>query len=323
VASFLSLCPKQSWYYWHNDQKMSSTHSDNPDKTGEPPPSPANPTGEHPSTPVTPTGEPPAPVTPTGEPPAPATPTGEPPAPATPTGEPPAPVTPTGEPPWTAVNSAGYAAPAALAVDIAVLTVRDHRLVALVLTRPDGTCALPGGLVGAGESPGQTAARKLTEKTGVADVRLEQLATFAQPGRDPRGWIPTVAHLALVPPATEPTDPAAAWVPADTDRQLAFDHGLILATAVDRVRGKLWWSNIAAGILPGPFAIAEARDVYEAIAQTTYDPATFSRDLRATGLIAATGDRREQTGGRPAALYGFIDRRPTWGAGRSKRVRVD
>src|ERR1700678_4571120 len=103
-------------------------------------------------------------------------------------------------PPWTAINSADYASPAALAVDVVILTVRDRRLLALSLVRSDGQLALPGGLVGPTESPAETAARKLREKTGSDEIYLEQLSTFAAPDRDPRGWIPTVAHLALVPP---------------------------------------------------------------------------------------------------------------------------
>src|SRR3954452_13253933 len=110
---------------------------------------------------------------------------------------------------WTATNSEGYSAPVALAVDIAVLSVRDGGVQVLVVERPDGTLALPGGFVGQTESPDQTAARKLREKTGLRDLSLEQLATFAEPDRDPRGWIPTVAYLALVPPPTEPVDPTA------------------------------------------------------------------------------------------------------------------
>ena len=190
---------------------------------------------------------------------------------------------------WTAVNSAGYPAPAALAVDAVVLTVRDGRLQVMTLERPDRRLALPGGFVGEHEDPGQTAVRKLREKTGLADLYLEQLATFADPGRDPRGWIPSVAYLALVPPHTEPTDPAARWDAVDSHRDLAFDHREILGTALDRVRGKLWWSNIAVGILPGPFTMAQAREVYEAIAGADYDPSTFARDLRATGLVEPAG----------------------------------
>jgi len=221
---------------------------------------------------------------------------------------------------WTAENSEGYPAPAALAVDIAMLTVRDHELAVLVVDRPEGGTALPGGFVGPDESPHQTAARKLHEKTGLRNVSLEQLATFADPGRDPRGWIPTVAHLALVPPDTEPLDPAAHWVRARRHPRLAFDHGQILRTALDRLAGKLWWSNVAVGILPGSFTLAEARDVYETIAGAEYDPGTFGRDLRATGLIEATGEVRREARGRPAAVYRFKQRKHAWGAGRRKRV---
>src|SRR5581483_277654 len=116
---------------------------------------------------------------------------------------------------WTAVNSAGYAAPAALAADVVVLTVRDRRLQVMTVERPDRRRALPGGFVGEREEPAATAGRKLSEKTGLADLYLEQLATFADPARDPRGWIPSVAYLVLVPADTEPTDPAARWDPVD------------------------------------------------------------------------------------------------------------
>src|SRR5687768_7268103 len=77
--------------------------------------------------------------------------------------------------PWTAMNSEGYVAPAALAVDTVVLTVRDGQLVALVVRRDDGTLALPGGFVGVDERPDDTARRKLREKAGLSDTYVEQL----------------------------------------------------------------------------------------------------------------------------------------------------
>src|SRR5436190_21079366 len=211
---------------------------------------------------------------------------------------------------WTATNSEGYPAPAALAVDIAVLTVRDGELQVLAVERPEGGLALPGGFVGPTEAPEHTGARKLSEKTGLRDLSLEQLATFGDPGRDPRGWIPTVAHLALVPPTTEPLDPEAIWIRGRRHPRLAFDHEKILRTALDRVGGKLWWSNVAVGILSRKFTLAEAREVYEAIAGVSYDPATFGRDLRATGLVTPTGEMRRESRGRPAALYRFKQRKP-------------
>jgi 8-oxo-dGTP diphosphatase len=222
--------------------------------------------------------------------------------------------------PWTAINSEGFAAPVALAVDTVVLTVRDGRLVALVVRRDDGALALPGGFVGADERPEATARRKLLEKAGLRRGYVEQLGAFGDPGRDPRGWIPSIAHLALVPPDTEPADPAATWIPARGRRPLAYDHRAILKGAIARVEGKLWWSNIAVGILRGPFTLSEARGVYEAIAGVRYDAATFARDLKATGLITATGAQRSQARGRPAALYRFASGAPSWGAGHRKRL---
>lgn len=217
---------------------------------------------------------------------------------------------------WTATNSEGYPAPVALAADTVVLTVRAGELSVLVADAPGGGLALPGGFVGPDEAPADTARRKLREKTGLDHPYLEQLATFADPGRDPRGWIPTVAHLALVPGDVE-----GRWARVRDAPSLAYDHARILAAAVERVEGKLWWSNVAVGILPGPFTLAEARAVYAAIAGVAYDPATFGRDLKATGLIEPTGEQRSDGPGRPAALFRFVSSEPAWGAGRRKRVR--
>ena len=222
--------------------------------------------------------------------------------------------------PWTAVNSEGYPAPAALAVDTVVLTVRDDDLLALGLRSEHGVVALPGGFVGPTEQPEATARRKLREKTGLRRSYVEQLGAFASPGRDPRGWIPSIAYLVLVPPGTEPGDPEALWIRARGRRPLAYDHRSILRDAVARLEGKLWWSNVAVGILPGAFTMSEARRVYEAIAGVRYDGATFARDLKATGLVVATGGRRSEGRGRPGALYRYAERTPAWGAGHRKRI---
>ena len=68
--------------------------------------------------------------------------------------------------------------------------------------------------------------------------------------------------------------------------------------------------------------MSEARRVYEAIAGVRYDAATFARDLKATGLVVATGEQRTDGRGRPGSLYRFASRTPEWGAGHRKRVSV-
>src|SRR6266516_4625375 len=95
--------------------------------------------------------------------------------------------------------------PAAVTVDLAVLTIRQDRLVVLAIRRREppfqGRLALPGGFVRPDEGLDQAAARELAEEAGLAvgSVHLEQLATYGDPGRDPRKRVVTVAYLALAP----------------------------------------------------------------------------------------------------------------------------
>ena len=91
----------------------------------------------------------------------------------------------------------------AVAVDIVVLTITDGRLQVALVERGiapfEGAPALPGGFVLQEESVIGAARRELVEETGLdlGATHLEQLATFGDPGRDPRGRVISVAHLAL------------------------------------------------------------------------------------------------------------------------------
>lgn len=111
-----------------------------------------------------------------------------------------------------------------------------------------GRWALPGGFVGPDESLEQAAYREFREEAGIgADaVRLEQLRSYGDPGRDPRPErVVSVAWHALgadLPDPTPATDAdRAEWVPIDEAlaRELAFDHTQILRDGVERARAKL------------------------------------------------------------------------------------
>jgi 8-oxo-dGTP diphosphatase len=215
----------------------------------------------------------------------------------------------------TARNSAGYDAPVGLAADPVVLSLVDGELAVLLARRLEepqrGTFALPGGFVGAEESPRETAERKLHEKTGVASVHLEQLRTYARPDRDPRGWLPSIAYLALVPPEALPEDGPpdrdASWHHVDALPELALDHATIVDDALWRLRARLadkaWFVRVAGGLLAEPFTLGQAQRLYEALRGEPVDAANFRRDALATGLLEETGERRSEGVGRPGKLY--------------------
>jgi 8-oxo-dGTP diphosphatase len=212
-------------------------------------------------------------------------------------------------------NTAGYAAPVGLYADPVVFTLVDGRLCVLLARRLEppqvGMFGLPGGFVGAEESPEQTAERKLREKTGVASVHLEQLRTYAAPDRDPRGWLPTIASMALVPPETLPHDPPAqrdaGWHPVDELPELALDHARIVEDGLWRLRArvadKAWFVQKAAGLLGEEFTLGQAQRLYEALSGEAVDTANFRRDLLGTGLLEPTGATHSDGPGRPGRVY--------------------
>lgn len=205
-----------------------------------------------------------------------------------------------------------------LAVDIVVLTVREHRLQTLVIERDNepfrGSSSLPGGFLRSGESPDQAAVRELSEETGLGPTVLsgdclEQLRTYGEPERDPRGRVVTVAYMALMPDLPMPlagSDAARAdWRPVqDVQGSLAFDHDQILADAVERARSLLEMTTRATSFCRDQFTVGELREVYEVVWGVTLDPRNFSRKvLGAEGFVRPTRQRRAPAVGRPAALY--------------------
>src|SRR4051812_32117121 len=89
----------------------------------------------------------------------------------------------------------------AVTVDVVIVT-REAKPRVLLIRRKDkpfaGSWAIPGGFVNMDEAIDDAARRELQEETGVRVKHLEQLHTFGDPRRDPRGRTITVAYLALV-----------------------------------------------------------------------------------------------------------------------------
>jgi 8-oxo-dGTP diphosphatase len=212
-------------------------------------------------------------------------------------------------------NTAEYEAPIGLTADPVVFTLLDGSLSVLLARRLEepqrGMFALPGGFVGTDESPEQTAERKLREKTGVGSVHLEQLRTYADPDRDPRGWLPSIAYMALVAPealpAEGPPGREASWHSLAALPELALDHARIVDDAVwrlqARVADKAWFVRVAGGLLPDRFTLAQAQRLYEALRGEDVDPANFRRDVKGTGLLVDTGERHTEGPGRPGRVY--------------------
>jgi 8-oxo-dGTP diphosphatase len=132
----------------------------------------------------------------------------------------------------------------AVTVDVVVVTREAKPRVLLIQRKHDpfeGTWALPGGFVEMEETLEAAARRELVEETGVRTGRLQQLHTFGDPGRDPRGR--TISVVYLTEAAAEHVHPRAAddaaavsWFSLQRPPQLAFDHAAILGMVRKRLK---------------------------------------------------------------------------------------
>lgn len=200
-----------------------------------------------------------------------------------------------------------------MTVDIVIFTLREGSLQVLLVKRGvppfEGQYAIPGGFIREDESLEEAALRELHEETGVRNVFLEQLYTFGDPKRDPRGRVITVAYYALIASdklsLVAGADAAEAqWFPASSVPPLAFDHKSILDYALERLRNKLEYTTVGFQLLAEKFTLGELQAVYEAILGRPLDKRNFRRKLALLGILKPLREW-QRTGGKPARLFRF------------------
>jgi 8-oxo-dGTP diphosphatase len=198
-------------------------------------------------------------------------------------------------------------------VDIVIFTVRNSELQVLLVKRGvppfEGRFAIPGGFVRADESLDDAAERELYEETGVRNHFLEQLYSFGEPKRDPRGRVITVAYFALIASdkvlLVAGADAAeTGWFPVGGVPPLAFDHKLILHYALERLRNKLEYTTVGFQLLPEKFTLRALQGVYEAILGRALDKRNFRRKIALLKILTPLREW-ERNGRKPAQLFRF------------------
>jgi 8-oxo-dGTP diphosphatase len=212
-----------------------------------------------------------------------------------------------------------------VAVDLAIVTVISGRLKVLLVRRSNDDVAgyaMPGGIVRINDSLEETVERVLAKKVGIAGIHFEQLATYGNVERDPRGRVISIVYLALCTSETIEGITSADRVLADlnvswpnqtggkadalfhgTSLPLAFDHADILGDVIMRLRGKLDYSRIAFALLPEIFTLRAVQEVHEAILDRRLTKPPFRRKLLDRDLIQPTGTHEKGGAYRPAAQY--------------------
>lgn len=203
-----------------------------------------------------------------------------------------------------------------MAVDILIFSIFENKLKVLLVKRAiepfRNAWAIPGGFIKENESLDQAALRELKEETGVSTGYLEQLYTFGEPKRDPRGRVISTAYFALAPASKTGTViehidvSEARWFSISNLPRLAFDHKKILNYALKRLQWKLEYTNIAYSILEDEFTLTELQKVYEIVFNKKFDKRNFRKKILSLNLVEPTGRMALKGVQRPAKTYRFL-----------------
>lgn len=208
-----------------------------------------------------------------------------------------------------------------LTTDIVLLRVADKvsenkrknsekELQVLLIKRKDEPCkdcySLPGGFVNIDEPIYVNVRRKLYEKTEVlGDFYIEQLYTWGELDRDSRGRVISVSYLGLCNNETY-TEKFITneWLNVyevldGKYGDLAFDHKQIIEYALERIKGKIEYTDIAFNLLPEKFTLSECKAVYELILGKTL--LNFKRGV--AEYIEPLNEYQEGKQFRPAQLF--------------------
>ena len=193
-----------------------------------------------------------------------------------------------------------------MAVDTALLVLDEagaELLVLQVRRNDDAGWALPGTFLHPGERLADAVDRSLHLKAGVRGLRPRQLHVFDDPGRDHRGWVLSVAHLAVVRhelPSSRFPD-RTRLMPTSRPGRLPYGHGDIVALAVADLRSRYEAAPDPDGLLGAEFTMRELRAAHEAVVGEPLQRDAFRRAME--GRLEATGDVMTRGPGRPAALF--------------------
>lgn len=132
----------------------------------------------------------------------------------------------------------------AVTADVVLFSYIEDNLKVLLIKRGNepfkDKWAIPGGFIQMDETAEQGALRELSEETGIENISVEQLYTFSDVDRDPRGRTISVvfyAHISSENHTIKAGDDAAetGWFSIKDLPPLAFDHSQILNLAVKRL----------------------------------------------------------------------------------------
>lgn len=206
---------------------------------------------------------------------------------------------------------------AVLAVDTVLFSIRNGELVVRMIrvNRPPtyvDVPGFPGGLIDPSETAEQCVHRLISERGHITNTKVytEQLYTFSDIDRDPRGRVVSVAYISLVPweelsEVEKVGSTEARWEPVTSQKKLAYDHLDMLKLALTRLRSRITYTTLISKLMPKEFTLTELEKAYASILKTGLDKRNFRKKILKLKVLTALRTKKKSGPFRPAKLYRF------------------
>ena len=148
--------------------------------------------------------------------------------------------------------------------------------------------SLLGDSIGEQEDLDTAANRILKERTGMADVYLEQIHTFSKPDRHPAERVLTVAYCSLLNinhHELKIHDHELHWHSFSSIEELAFDHKEILLESYSWLQKRIREHPLGFNLLPEKFSLRELQNLYECILRVRMDRRNFRKKFASMDLL--------------------------------------
>jgi ADP-ribose pyrophosphatase YjhB (NUDIX family) len=218
-----------------------------------------------------------------------------------------------------------------ISVDCIIFGFHENELKVLLLqAKYASTWALPGGFILKEEHMDDAAQRILQERTGVANIYMQQFQVFSEPGRSTKkinkqflknvgiemeeSWMfdrfITVGYTALVDfskvqPVTDILSSDCKWFNIHDIPEMILDHRNILDKALENLRLQLNYHPLGYNLLPEKFTMPELQKLYETILDRKLDRRNFQRKIMSTGILKRLNETKKGVAHKAPFYYKF------------------
>ncbi|MDI1256964.1 MAG: NUDIX domain-containing protein [Flavobacterium sp.] len=199
-----------------------------------------------------------------------------------------------------------------LAVDCIIFGFDKKNLKILLIKRdfePEkGHWSLMGGFLKRNETLDDAAIRVLNHLTGLENVYMEQLRAYSALDRDPVERTVSVSYYALIDiPEHSALNGrfSAKWFNINEAPDLIFDHNVMVANAMSRLRYRASTKPIGFELLPEKFTMKQLQTLYETILGEKLDKRNFINKINALDILLKTEEKDMKSSRKGSYFYMF------------------